>query len=304
MCGIAGVIDLEGRKRVDPEMLELMASAIEHRGPDEDGFFYAPGVGLANRRLSIVGLSDGRQPIANEDGTVSVVFNGELFDYIEKKAELTAKGHVFRTHCDTEVLVHLWEEYGEGMLERLRGQFAFALYDSRRRVLILGRDRLGICPLHWARRGNWIYFGSEIKAILASGRVEAEADPRGLDTKFSRSLPWNAADGVRRHFAKSHPAAYVKIAFGREGGTGFCRGAATLGPRFSDYGDEYQPSSQKKLIEEFRRSSFAVEIRLRADVPVVGYLSGGVDSTTVVTTATKVGSDSDVHDQDRHAEVG
>lgn len=288
MCGIAGVIDLEGQRRIDPGMLQRMAAAIAHRGPDEDGFFFEPGIGLANRRLSIVGLADGRQPISNEDETVSVVFNGELFDYIEKRAELTAKGHQFRTHCDTEVLVHLWEEYGEGMLERLRGQFAFALYDSKRRVLILARDRLGICPLHWARRGNWLYFGSEIKAILASGRVEAEADPRGIDHIFTFF-----AMGTRRtafkDIAAVHPAAYLKITFGRHGEP------ATVAERrywdldFPDQGDEYNPSNQAKLIEEFREVFFrAVEIRLRADVPVVGYLSGGVDSTTVVTAATKV----------------
>src|SRR6185295_13248323 len=125
MCGIAGMIRLDGPGPLDAARLQAMAGAIVHRGPDEDGFFARPGVALANRRLSIVGLADGRQPIFNEDRSVAVVFNGELFDYPEVRANLIARGHQFRTHCDTELLPHLWEDFGEGMLEKLRGQFAF-----------------------------------------------------------------------------------------------------------------------------------------------------------------------------------
>src|SRR5205823_343100 len=131
MCGIAGIVDLAARRPVPAGALEAMAKALFHRGPDEDGFLEQPGLGLASRRLSIVGLADGRQPIANEDGAVSVVFNGELFEYPEKKAELEGRGHHFRTHCDTELIPHLWEEHGEAMFPHLRGQFALALYDQR-----------------------------------------------------------------------------------------------------------------------------------------------------------------------------
>src|SRR5580704_13085064 len=141
MCGIAGAIDLSGPRLLPEEALRAMADAIVHRGPDEDGYFRQDGVSFANRRLSIVGLFDGRQPISNENGSVWVVFNGELFDYRERRAELEAKGHVFRTRCDTELVPHLWEEYGEGMFERLHGQFAVALYDARQRRVILARDR-------------------------------------------------------------------------------------------------------------------------------------------------------------------
>src|SRR5438105_11177696 len=148
MCGIAGAIDLTGNRLLPEAALHAMADAIVHRGPDDDGYFQRDGVSLANRRLSIVGLFDGRQPIGNEDGSVWVVFNGELFDYPQRRAELEAKGHVFRTHCDTELIPHLWEEHGEAMFEHLHGQFAFALYDARRRRVILARDRLGICPLY------------------------------------------------------------------------------------------------------------------------------------------------------------
>src|SRR6185436_9852636 len=143
------------------------------------------GVGLANRRLSIVGLKDGRQPIYNEDRSVVVVFNGEFFDYPEVKTKLEAKGHQFRTHCDTEIIPHLWDDHQEGMFEHLRGQFALALWDRRRHCLILARDRFGICPLYWSTQkkggSDWLLFGSEIKALLASGMVEARPDLRGID---------------------------------------------------------------------------------------------------------------------------
>src|SRR5205085_1925057 len=159
-----------------------------HRGPDEDGFLVRPGLGLASRRLSIVGLRDGRQPLANEDGTVSVVFNGELFDYPEVRDELRRRGHRLHTHCDTELLPHLWEDHGSDMLERLRGQFAVALWDERRQQLTLARDRFGICPLYWTRQTvdgtEWLLFASEIKALLASGLVEARPDPRGINHAF------------------------------------------------------------------------------------------------------------------------
>src|SRR5919201_997076 len=150
MCGIAGIVDLSGERRPVPSgVLPAMARAIVHRGPDEDGFLERPGLHLASRRLSIVVLADGQQPIANEDRSVWVVFNGELFDYPETKAALEAKGHRFRTHTDTELLPHLWEEYGDGLFAHVRGQFAFALWDQRRRTLVLARDRAGICPLFW-----------------------------------------------------------------------------------------------------------------------------------------------------------
>src|SRR5213593_2287136 len=140
MCGIAGIIDLSGRRPSAPERIQAMAEALTHRGPDEDGFLERPGLGFASRRLSIVGLADGRQPIFNEDGSVAVVFNGELFDYPEMRADLEARGHRFATHCDTEVIPHRWEDHQEAMFAHLRGQFALALWDARRRQVILGRD--------------------------------------------------------------------------------------------------------------------------------------------------------------------
>src|SRR5207248_1891593 len=161
-----------------------MAQTLHHRGPDAEGFLETPGLALASRRLSIVGLTDGWQPLANEDQSIHVVFNGELFDYPERRAELERRGHRFRTHCDTELIPHLWEEHHEGMFERLRGQFALALWDQNRRQLVLARDRFGICPLYWARQDGWLLFASEIKALLAASLVRPRPDPRGIDQVF------------------------------------------------------------------------------------------------------------------------
>jgi asparagine synthase (glutamine-hydrolysing) len=288
MCGIAGMIDLTGKRPVDPQALARMAAAILHRGPDESGFHVEPGIGLANRRLSIVGLKDGRQPIFNEDKSVVVVFNGEFFDYPEKKAWLASLGHRFATSCDTEILVHLYEEFGERMFDHLRGQFAFCLLDRRRRTLLLARDRIGICPLHVARRDDWLYFGSEIKAIHASGFVKPEADPRGLDHIFNffamatRRTAFAGVDAVL-------PGTYLRVELPTDG-----RATSPVERRywdvdFPDAGQEYNPSSDEEAVQGFmERFERAVDIRLRADVPVVSYLSGGVDSTTVALTASRI----------------
>src|SRR5262245_42984532 len=164
MCGIAGIVDLTGRHAVPREAVQAMARALYHRGPDEEGFFDHPHLRLASRRLSIVGLKDGRQPIHNEDRNISVVYNGELFDYPEVRAELESRGHQFRTHTDTELIPHLWEEHHEATFEKLRGQFAVALWDEQRQTLVLGRDRFGICPIYWTRQTrdgeDWLLFAS------------------------------------------------------------------------------------------------------------------------------------------------
>ena len=200
MCGIAGIADLAGHRTVPDGIIQRMTQAIVHRGPDEEGYFQRPGLVLGSRRLSIVGLADGQQPVANEDRSVSVVFNGEFFDYLEKRAELEARGHRLVTHCDTEIIPHLWEESQEGMFERLRGQFALALWDERRHRLVLGRDRFGICPLYWTRQGEWLLFASEIKALLASGLVPARPDLRGIDHIFTFAAlpgPMTCFEGVQ-----------------------------------------------------------------------------------------------------------
>lgn len=287
MCGIAGVVDLNGQRPIPGRVLQAMADAILHRGPDEEGFFQQNGLGLANRRLSIVGLFDGQQPIYNEDKSVAVVFNGEFFDYPERKAELESRGHQFRTHCDTELIPHLWEDLGEGLFDKLHGQFAFALFDSRQRRLILGRDRFGICPLYWSRQGDWLLFGSEIKALLASGMVSVRPDPRGINhafTFFALPGPVTCFEGV----SALMPGHFLDITLPGNGKSATLRDKTYWHMDFPDQGQE-DYSDPKKLTDQFEAVLLsAVERRLRADVPVVSYLSGGVDSSLVVAMASKV----------------
>jgi asparagine synthase (glutamine-hydrolysing) len=271
-------------------MVAAMADAIYHRGPDEDGFLRRDGVNLANRRLSIVGLSDGRQPIGNEDQSVWVVFNGELFDYPETKAALEAKCHRFRTHTDTELLPHLWEEYGEGMFEHVRGQFAFCLWDTKKNHLVLARDRFGICPLYYTVRrdgDSWqLLFASEIKALLASGVVLAKPDRRGLNnvfTYFAVPGPVTCFENVRLLL----PGQFLRIPLGPNTRPEDVKPRFYWQLDFPDHGQE-EDGDAKQIVDGFEHVLMgAVERRLRADVPVVSYLSGGVDSSQVVVMASK-----------------
>jgi asparagine synthase (glutamine-hydrolysing) len=302
MCGIAGIVDLTGSTVIDPEIIRRMANAIFHRGPDEDGYFFRPGLAMANRRLSIVGLADGRQPMHNEDRSVSIVFNGELFDYPEVRTQLTARGHRLRTHCDTELIPHLWEEHGEGMLERLRGQFAIALWDESQRLLVLARDRFGICPLYWTRqklaKGEVLLFASEIKALLASGLVPARPDPRGINhvfTFFALPGPVTCFAGISCLL----PGRYLKVFLGSSGSGLVGQGSARVEEHaywqidFPDRGEEechgvrrWGSNANSPLIDAYEAvMKRAVERRLRADVPIVSYLSGGVDSSVMVALA-------------------
>jgi asparagine synthase (glutamine-hydrolysing) len=292
MCGIAGIIDLSGRRPVPGGTIRAMARALYHRGPDEDGFLEQPGLALASRRLSIVGLRDGRQPISNEDGSVSVVYNGELFDYPERRKELEGRGHQFRTHCDTEVIPHTWEDHGEEMFARLRGQFAVALWDSRRQRLVLGRDRFGICPLYWTVQhtpeGDWLLFASEIKGLLASGLVTARPDPRGIHhlfTFFALPGPVTCFEGVQL----LPPGHYLRVQRGSPGQRAQVSEHTYWELDFPDRGQEDYGANAEKVVDEFENVlKGAVERRLRADVPVVSYLSGGIDSSMVVALASKV----------------
>ena len=287
MCGIAGILDLSEQQRTVPEeVVRKMARAIVHRGPDEEGFYFRPGIALASRRLSIVGLADGQQPVTNEDGTINVVFNGELFDHLAKRAELESRGHRLVKHCDTEIIPHLWEENQQGMWELLRGQFAIALWDERERRLALGRDRFGICPVYWTRQGDWLLFASEIKALLASGMVPARPDRRGIDHIFTFSAlpgPITCFEGVQLlragHYLEITPAS----GGGRSAGI---TERAYWEMDFPDRGEEERGDDPKKLIDEFERLMLqAVDTRLKADVPVGSYLSGGVDSSMIAALA-------------------
>jgi len=266
-----------------------MTRALTHRGPDEDGFLVKPGVNLGMRRLSIVGLADGQQPMGNEAGNVHVVFNGELFDHLEKRADLEKRGHRFHTHCDTEIIPHMWEEYQHGMFEKLRGQFAIAVWDEKNRRLVLGRDRFGIAPLYWTRQGNYLLFASEVKSLLASGMVNAKTDLRGLDHIFTFSAlpgPITCFEGISL-LPAGH---YLEITPGDErGGQPKVDVKPYWQMDFPDEGQEEDPQDPKKLVDDFEAVLMqAVEERLRADVPVGAYLSGGVDSSLIVALACKL----------------
>lgn len=283
MCGIAGMVDLGGRRLPPPDAVERMARALIHRGPDDQGTLIRPGIGLVSRRLSIVGLSDGRQPMENETGEFVVVFNGELFDHVERRNELLGRGHRLVTRCDTEIIPHLWEELGEETFEALRGQFAIALWDARRRTLFLGRDRFGIAPLYWTRQGDWLLFASEIKGLLASGLVPARPDLRGIDQLFSFSAipgPVTCFEGIRL----LPPAHRLRI----DADHGDIDERAYWKMDFPDAGQERDTNDPKEFVDALeQRLCAAVDERLRADVPVGSYLSGGVDSSMILALASR-----------------
>ena len=288
MCGIAGIIDLVGQRPAPDGVVQRMARALTHRGPDEEGFLEQPGISLASRRLSIVDLADGQQPMTNEDRSVFVVFNGELFDYVERREELVRQGHRFRTHCDTEIIPHLWEDHHEGIWERLRGQFAIALWDARLRQLHLGRDRFGIAPLFWSRQGDWLLFASEIKGLLASGMVPPRPDRKGLDHVFT----FSAVPGPRTCFEGVQllpPGHCLRIAPGSSGTSPVIAERAYWEMDFPAQGEEEWGNNPNALVNEFERLLLqAVEERLRADVPVGSYLSGGVDSSMILALACRL----------------
>ncbi|MFN0054939.1 MAG: asparagine synthase (glutamine-hydrolyzing), partial [Planctomycetales bacterium] len=250
------------------------------------GYLHRPGIALASRRLSVVGLADGQQPVSNEDGSVYVVFNGELFDFPEKRAELVSRGHRLRTQCDTEIIPHLWEESHDSMFERLRGQFAIAVYDVHRHQLTLGRDRFGISPLYWTRQGDWLLFASEIKGLLASGMLNPRADLRGIDQMFTFAAmpgPVTCFEGVQL----LNPGHYLQISPpDQDAAKPVITERAYWTMDFPNQGEVNPESDPRKLVDEFEDLLLkAVAKRLRADVPVGAYLSGGLDSSMIVAMA-------------------
>jgi asparagine synthase (glutamine-hydrolysing) len=276
MCGITGAMDLQGQREFSTARLLAMTSAIAHRGPDDEQVHVEPGLALGARRLSIVDLAGGRQPVSNEDGSIWVIQNGELFEYPELQEELRARGHRLATRCDTELWVHLYEDLGESVFEKARGQFAVALWDRKNRTLLLGRDRVGICPLYYAQADGWLLWGSEIKALLASGLIEARPDPKGIDLFFNTFCA-----GTSRTFFEGvksiPPGHYLRV---REGRLELKR---FWDLDFPDAGQERRLLDPTPLIDELEALLRAsVERRLRGDVPVVAYISGGLDSTVVL----------------------
>jgi asparagine synthase (glutamine-hydrolysing) len=253
-----------------------MTGAIAHRGPDDEQVYHEPGIALGVRRLSVVDLEGGRQPISNESGEIWVAYNGEIYQYPEIRKDLLAGGHTLKTRCDTEAWVHLYEDHGEGMFEKTPGDFAVALWDRPNRTLLLGRDRMGVCPLYYAERDGWLLFGSEIKALLASGLVAARPDPKGVDYFFN----FFAAGTTRTCFegVKSVPPGhYLRIRDGRVE----LRKYWDLD--FPDAGQERRLKDVSPLVDELiGHLERGVERRFHSDVPVVTYISGGLDSTMVL----------------------
>jgi asparagine synthase (glutamine-hydrolysing) len=279
MCGIVGAVDLTGRRHFPTDRLLRMTAAIAHRGPDDEHIHVEPGVALATRRLSIIDVAGGRQPLANETRDVWVAFEGELYGYPELRTELNARGHRLATRCDTEAWVHLYEELGERVFLKAEGQFSVSLWDQRERKLMLARDRVGIGPLFYAQSDGWLLWSSEIKGLLASGLVEAEPDPRGLDYFFNFfSLPSERTcfAGVRQ----LPPGHYAVV---KDGDFSIHQ---YWDLDFPDAGAEQHfadPVQGVAELEDLLRG--AVRRRLASEVPVSCYLSGGLDSTVVLALA-------------------
>lgn len=280
MCGVVGILH-RGAQPDAPRMVARMASSIAHRGPDDDGFWSDDSVALGFRRLAIVDIAGGHQPMSNEDGTIRLVFNGEIYNHVALRRELEAAGHVFATdHSDTEVLVHGYEEWGEGLLPRLNGMFAFAVWDRSRRRLVIARDRLGIKPLYLAGRPDGtLCFASEARALHASGLVVAAPDPNTVLEYFLQQNVW----GGRSMFAGVRQLEPGHLLVADERGireTAFWRIAFDRRPR-----------ARRDAAEAVRETVEAsIKRQLAADVPVMAYLSGGIDSSAIVAGAHRVES--------------
>ena len=273
MCGIAGIYHLDGLKPVDRELLHSMTRLLAHRGPDGEGYYHDGPVGLGHRRLSIIDLPGGGQPLSNEDKTVWVVFNGEIYNFRELRADLESRGHRFSTNSDTEVIVHLYEERGEDCVPAFAGMFAFAVWDARRKRLLLARDRLGKKPLYYAHRpGRAITFGSEIKAVVADPEVPRQLNLEALDRYLS--LLYVPAPDTIFQDVKKLPAGHLLTADGD-------------GVNIREYWDLPIHEAPRRRVQDYSAELLAlltdaVRGRLISDVPLGAFLSGGLDSSTVV----------------------
>lgn len=285
MCGLVGIFDTRGQRPIDDELLTRMNQTQLHRGPDEGGIHTEPGLGLGHRRLSIIDLSSGHQPLFNEDGSVVVVYNGEIYNFQELSTELQAAGHVFSTHCDTEVIVHAWEEWGESCVERFRGMFAFALWDRNQRSLFLARDRLGIKPLYYAPLADGqLIFASELKALLAHPKLPREMDPRAVEDYFAYGYVPEPKT-ILRHAFKLPPGHTLRVGTDKP----LAKPRQYWDVPFTPNGITSEQEAQEELI---RRLKEAVDIRMIAEVPLGAFLSGGVDSSAVVAMMAGLSEDS------------
>ena len=277
MCGITGILDTRGRRAIDLGVLQRMNESQHHRGPDEGSVHVEEGLGLGHRRLSIIDVSTGQQPIFNEDGSVVVIYNGEIYNYQQLIPELVALGHVFRTKSDTEVIVHAWEAWGEDCVKRFRGMFAFALWDRKRETLFLARDRLGVKPLYYAVLDDGtLLFGSELKSLLAHGGLRRDIDPLAVEEYFA--LGYVAEPRCIFRQARKLPPAHTLC---------IRRGQPIPAPR--EYWDVRFASTHPVSLEDAcaeltERLRVSVRLRLISEVPLGAFLSGGVDSSAIVAT--------------------
>jgi len=273
MCGIAGKFNFCADRPIDGERLHAMTDVIAHRGPDADGFHIGRGIGLGHRRLSIIDLSTGDQPLANEDGSVWVVFNGEIYNFADVRSELVALGHRFRTRSDTEVIVHGYEQWGEGVVDRLRGMFAIALWDERRRRLLLIRDRLGVKPVYYSVTSSGVTFGSEIKALLEDPDVPRGWSAESLDAFLA--LQYVPCPRTMYEAVWKLPPGHLLIA----------EDGRVVVKRYWDltFAGDGEPSREEEYLERLDALvTESVRLRLVSDVPLGAFLSGGIDSSIVV----------------------
>ena len=276
MCGIAGIVQSSNReiKPISETVLKKMADTLRHRGPDDEGIYCKKNIGLAHRRLSIIDISNGHQPMHSAKGDISIVFNGEIFNYIELREELIKKGHTFLTHSDTEVIIHLYQEYGLDFIQKLNGQFAIGLWDANNEKFILIRDRVGICPLYYTYEENRLIFASEIKALKPALNNGLEINKGTLDQIFT-------------FWAPVSPNTFFKNIYEVSPGQLIIFEKDTLKKHIYwdwDFNkDNFFDSSEEQLAEELHDLLIdSTKIRLRADVPVGAYLSGGLDSSVLV----------------------
>ena len=275
MCGIVGIFDTRGAREIDPALVRRMNETQHHRGPDEGDVYTEPGVGFGHRRLSIIDLSSGQQPLFNEDHSVVVVFNGEIYNYQELMEELLQLGHTFRTRCDTEVIVHAWEQWGEACVDRFRGMFAFGLWDRNQQTLFMARDRLGVKPFYYALLPDGMFiFSSELKALRAVPGLPREIDPRAVEDYFAYGYVPEPKT-IYKSAHKLSPGFTLTLKVGQP----MPQPKQFWDVPFKPHAAMTEKDAEGELIVRLRE---AVKIRLVAEVPLGAFLSGGVDSSAIV----------------------